>query len=353
MDNWLTGSYEECEDLLKRLNLPLSGPSDGSLYCNATWDTFLCWPATPAGQIATHRCPPLKGLDTEQYVEKRCHNSGRWLGTNDQDFDYPYGFTNYTACFVFAPKFEQMTSIAESAVSIEYVGLIFSFFAILIALFKSKSFPAYIQTQRRHILISLLILISLRILLFIDERYHWPWKYLFDDKDGSSIADRNILCKLTFAALEMTKIVPAVFLALESFSIQRAMNSDNGINYRARTNLMIGYGVPFATIVLWLFAVIYVNHRFERVSQKQLFYKVEEQRLDINYRRDMDFYASYCGLANLFSCFQPSKQNIVQFRNIAYLTTILGSFQGFAIAMIYLIWGRAQDESRRQVPINQ
>lgn len=36
---------------------------DGSLWCNATFDTVLCWPATPANSSITVHCPPLKGLD--------------------------------------------------------------------------------------------------------------------------------------------------------------------------------------------------------------------------------------------------------------------------------------------------
>lgn len=36
----------------------------GVFYCNATFDTVLCWPVTPAGTVQYLQCPPLRGLDT-------------------------------------------------------------------------------------------------------------------------------------------------------------------------------------------------------------------------------------------------------------------------------------------------
>ena len=32
-------------------------------FCNATWDGFLCWPLTPADQVASQLCPEnVKGI---------------------------------------------------------------------------------------------------------------------------------------------------------------------------------------------------------------------------------------------------------------------------------------------------
>lgn len=30
--------------------------AEGGLYCEHNWDTLLCWPATPAGQLASQSC---------------------------------------------------------------------------------------------------------------------------------------------------------------------------------------------------------------------------------------------------------------------------------------------------------
>jgi hypothetical protein len=61
----LADNMEQCYQALTKSGLTVSpGPSaDGTPWCNATWDTVLCWPATPGGQSVTLQCPPLKGLD--------------------------------------------------------------------------------------------------------------------------------------------------------------------------------------------------------------------------------------------------------------------------------------------------
>jgi len=60
----LADNMEQCLQALTRSGLPVSGPSNESMpWCNATWDTVLCWPATPGGQSVALQCPPLKGLD--------------------------------------------------------------------------------------------------------------------------------------------------------------------------------------------------------------------------------------------------------------------------------------------------
>ncbi|MBL0690281.1 MAG: hypothetical protein JJV96_00910 [Alphaproteobacteria bacterium] len=34
------------------------------VYCNATFDSILCWPVIPANSTTKLPCPPLRGLDT-------------------------------------------------------------------------------------------------------------------------------------------------------------------------------------------------------------------------------------------------------------------------------------------------
>lgn len=38
------------------------------LYCNYTWDSYLCWPPTQANTIIRQPCPPINGIDvTSKY----------------------------------------------------------------------------------------------------------------------------------------------------------------------------------------------------------------------------------------------------------------------------------------------
>lgn len=41
-------------------------------YCNSTWDTFLCWPPTPANTIVKQPCPSANGLDVSSKYKTDC-----------------------------------------------------------------------------------------------------------------------------------------------------------------------------------------------------------------------------------------------------------------------------------------
>jgi hypothetical protein len=43
-----------------------------TVYCNWTFDSFLCWPPTKAGELALQKCPPTKGLDpTSKFIKTK------------------------------------------------------------------------------------------------------------------------------------------------------------------------------------------------------------------------------------------------------------------------------------------
>ncbi|KAK8739319.1 hypothetical protein OTU49_003573, partial [Cherax quadricarinatus] len=76
------------EDFWK--SLPLDG-----VYCNATWDTLYCWPATQAGRIVSESCatvfsdvPDLLNYPGA-FAYRECDGSGTWLWE---------GWTNYSQC---------------------------------------------------------------------------------------------------------------------------------------------------------------------------------------------------------------------------------------------------------------
>jgi len=59
-------------------------------HCLPTWDSVLCWPATPLGQVAKLPCfPVLNGIpyDTSQNATRLCQEDAVWAGYSD-----------YTAC---------------------------------------------------------------------------------------------------------------------------------------------------------------------------------------------------------------------------------------------------------------
>ncbi|GIY79409.1 calcitonin receptor, partial [Caerostris darwini] len=76
-------------------------------YCEAVWDSVLCWPSIPAGQTAWRSCqqvlqhadiPDVKNvvLPMEAKAYRVCNEDGVWLWGN---------WTNYDACVNFTTPF--------------------------------------------------------------------------------------------------------------------------------------------------------------------------------------------------------------------------------------------------------
>lgn len=98
IDHYPSG-LEEC---LRSQGDALTVPSD--LFCNATWDTILCWPPILIGTVKKLPCPRAnrKGVLRQAYASKECGLDGVWVGVhpgNDvfPDEFYP-GWTNYSEC---------------------------------------------------------------------------------------------------------------------------------------------------------------------------------------------------------------------------------------------------------------
>lgn len=91
--------YTEYRNVLEACNTTIHStpyPSDGDLYCNATWDRMQCWGYTRAGESAIQSCPPYISLSNPQAFSKKiCTANGTWYKHPDTNRVW----TNYTACY--------------------------------------------------------------------------------------------------------------------------------------------------------------------------------------------------------------------------------------------------------------
>ncbi|KAG0715058.1 PDF receptor [Chionoecetes opilio] len=92
--------------------------TEGGVFCNASWDTLHCWPATPAGRTVRESCATVFSdvpalLDYPDAVAYReCGLEGAWLWG---------GWTNYSQCLsvieqqvTFAPEKTQAMVVSRS-----------------------------------------------------------------------------------------------------------------------------------------------------------------------------------------------------------------------------------------------
>lgn len=91
--------YDEYRQVLESCNKSIYStpyPSDGGVYCNATWDRMQCWDYTRAGETVFQPCPAYITLSNPQaFSKKMCNPDGTW-------FRHPETgrvWTNYTMCY--------------------------------------------------------------------------------------------------------------------------------------------------------------------------------------------------------------------------------------------------------------
>ncbi|KAH0627456.1 hypothetical protein JD844_003179 [Phrynosoma platyrhinos] len=65
------------------------------LFCNRTWDGWLCWDDTPAGEFADQNCPDyFPDFDPTETATKYCDKTGTWFRHPESNRTW----SNYTRC---------------------------------------------------------------------------------------------------------------------------------------------------------------------------------------------------------------------------------------------------------------
>uniref|UniRef100_A0A915Q6J1 Calcitonin receptor n=1 Tax=Setaria digitata TaxID=48799 RepID=A0A915Q6J1_9BILA len=265
-------TMDECIKALERNSLPTFPDSgDGSLWCNATFDTVLCWPATPANSSITVRCPPLKGLDPGKNITKWCHNSGRWMGRTESDFSRPHGWTNFTMCFTqeVIDMMNKLTNgslviaqeVARNARKLEFVGLGLSLISLLISIAIFSYFRrlrVFRNLLHLQLMIAILMVVIIRLILYIDLIFtDRLGPHHLDSNDGKTINTMVFLCEAMFFMLEYFKTVAFCWMFLEGFYLHnKLVFTVFATELRLRPYLIAGYGLPLAQTFVWLAVIL-------------------------------------------------------------------------------------------------
>ncbi|KAI6235163.1 Calcitonin receptor-like protein 1 [Aphelenchoides besseyi] len=265
----LAESMEQCLEALERSGLAVV-PDDGTTWCNATWDSVLCWPATPADSSITLQCPPLKGLDPAKNITKFCHKSGRWMGKTADDFSRPYGWTNFTMCFTQeVVDIMRMNNgslvlaqdIARNARKLEFVGLGLSFISLLVSVLIFSCFRrlrVFRNLLHLQLMIAILMMVVIRLILYIDLVFTNKLGNVIANPDGGrTINTMAYVCELAYFLLEYFKTVAFWWMFLAGLHLHNQLVF-TFFNREPKLNLYLlaGYGIPLVHTVIWLLVII-------------------------------------------------------------------------------------------------
>nr|XP_033787002.1 calcitonin receptor isoform X1 [Geotrypetes seraphini] len=121
------------------------------LYCNRTWDGWLCWDDTPAGRYATQNCPDyFPDFDQTEKALKYCDETGNWFRHPESNRTW----SNYTMCISFTSEKLKMAFILYY---MAIVGHALSIASLLISLgifFYFKSLSCQRITLHKNLFLS-------------------------------------------------------------------------------------------------------------------------------------------------------------------------------------------------------
>ncbi|ULU01150.1 hypothetical protein L5515_004341 [Caenorhabditis briggsae] len=268
----LEESYPLCKKMLDHNKLfPERDPNDTRIWCNATYDTVLCWPPTPANSSVTLQCPHMKGLDPNKNITKDCHVSGVWSGRNAAEMGPTLpGWTNFTMCYTDEVIYimqnlnnESLTiaqEVARNARKLEFVGLGLSLVSLILAI----SIFSYFRRLRvfrnllhLHLMIAMLMVVIIRLVLYIDLIFTGDIGPHTNTAEGKTINTMPILCEGMFFFLEYFKTVTFAWMFLEGVYL----NNQIAFGFFREPKLLIyciaGYGWPLLHTGFWLGVVLY------------------------------------------------------------------------------------------------
>ncbi|XP_046555639.1 calcitonin receptor-like, partial [Haliotis rubra] len=134
-------------------------PTDGQLYCNATFDGLLCYNYTLAGESVSVHCPDYPGFDTRAYARKTCMDNGQWY-SHPKVPNKPW--TDYTAC----SKLQEERDVIMVYISGYSLSIILCVLGVIIFnMFRQLKCSRV--TMHQHLFISYILTGTMWILLFV------------------------------------------------------------------------------------------------------------------------------------------------------------------------------------------
>ncbi|XP_025095662.1 PDF receptor-like [Pomacea canaliculata] len=272
---WVVASSEECISRLgPRATLPTA------LYCNATWDTVLCWPAALPNTTISLPCPALNGLDPSKYAYRHCGPEGVWQGREPGDYSNPNGYTFYSGCYTkeawelytkyLSNKTPEHSAIIKditgTARTLEIVGLCVSLVSTILSLVifcYFRSLKCHRTRIHKNLFVAISVQIAMRIFLCVDQYIaRKTGGEVAGAASGSSGAlyDTPVFCEILYSLLEYTKTVKFMWMFVEGLYLH---NMIAVAFFSGKPNYVLfyslGWGFPVLLLIAWVVPMSHIH----------------------------------------------------------------------------------------------
>lgn len=373
---------------------------EGKMYCNATYDSFLCWPPTMAGNTARQHCPPVRLSDTTKYAVRKCNNMGYWESRYLND-SHSYGWTNYTPCY--STEIQQLFSklykgdsptmkfeVAMRTRHLEILGFSISLAALTISLGIFCRFRSLNNNRTRihkNLFFAMIIQVMIRLTLYIDQAI--LRNMVGEDTSNSTIRgidNMPYLCESSYILLEYANTSMFMWMFIEGLYLHKMVTVDVfNENFCRGAYYATGWGFPVILTGIWAattskyfggtttcwwgynlnitywilegprLAVIITNMVFLLNIIRVLVLKLRQSHTSELEQVRKAVKAAIVllpllGITNLLNMTgAPLDKSFWEFALWSYTTHFLTSFQGFFIALLYcFLNGEVRDAVSKQ-----
>ncbi|ESO82489.1 hypothetical protein LOTGIDRAFT_134519, partial [Lottia gigantea] len=353
------------------------------IYCNGTWDTWLCWPPTKGGMKVKLPCPDRPGLIPTNFAHRTCGPMGKWEGRTKNDYSMENGYSNYMDCYTeeakeiyykyFANKSDAqkqlLYDIVSSTRTLEICGLALSMVTTFISLIIFMYFRQCNRTRiHKNLFVSILVQVLIELIQYVDQEIA---RSSLGENDDNSISNTPVFCEVVYALIEYTKTVKFMWMFIEGFYLHNLIVVSV---FTGRPSYplyyFLGWGVPMVLTIAWyihyvLFffsiyrcwyayynmpiiwiieaprvAVILVNMLFLLNIIRVLILKLRESHTNEANRVRKAVKAAIVllpllGITNFVVMIDPDTEDLVSFGAWAFISHFLISFEGFFISLIY------------------
>ncbi|CAM1306209.1 pdfr-1 (predicted) [Pycnogonum litorale] len=254
---------------------------DDGVFCNSTFDGYLCWRRSLPGSVLKQRCPALKGFDTRFFASRRCREDGWWEGGTS-----PEGLTNYSECLT--PELRKMLGVEdlETKVKIagitrilELVGFSASFVFLIISLFVFFYFRG-LKTHKTHIhknlFAAMLIQVTVRLIVYIDQAIVRTYSNV------QGIDNTAGVCESFYVFLEYGRTAMFMWFLVEGLYLNQLVAiSVFAFHPNYYLYYCLGWGLPLTTTAIWASVTAkYMRHTqcWSLYSFKPYFWIIEGPR---------------------------------------------------------------------------
>lgn len=227
-------NFIECNETI--LHNPY--PMDGELYCNATFDGYMCWDYAKAGTKTFGKCPQFMSHQFGQQPGlpyKDCNSDGTWY--RHPDTQSPW--TNYSPC-----SHTEKVRRAKTVLYVYFSGYSLSVVSLILALF---IFTCFRQLKCTRVTIHKHLFVS-----YIMTAILWTSYYAASSFNPEVVANNPIWCRILHVLVQYVTLCNYAWMFCEGFYLHTILvRTFSNEKVLLTICYVTGWGIPVIPSVIY------------------------------------------------------------------------------------------------------